>query len=429
MNILIVGSGGREHALAWAAARAPGVERVYVAPGNAGTALEPGCENVAVAGGDLDGLVGFARERGIDLAIAGPEDPLVNGIVDRFEAAGLRCFGPSAAAARLEGSKAFAKDFMARHGIPTAAYGKFTEVVPAIEFIREHGAPIVVKADGLAAGKGVIVAETTTQAEAAVLDMLAGNAFGDAGHRVVIEEFLHGEEASFIVMADGRHVLPLATSQDHKAVGDRDTGPNTGGMGAYSPAPVVDEAMHRQVMENIIQPTIDGMAADGSPFTGFLYAGLMISPDGEAKVLEYNVRFGDPETQPILMRLRSSLPELCLAAIEGRLDRARAEWDPRACLGVVLAAGGYPGRYERGRRIHGLDRPLPDHVKVFHAGTRLEDSNVLTAGGRVLCVCALGATVSEAQAEAYAACDGIGWQDAFRRNDIGYRAVDRERTA
>jgi phosphoribosylamine--glycine ligase len=406
-----------------------GVEKVFVAPGNAGTATEPGCENVAIAANDLDGLVGFARERGVGLTIAGPEDPLVNGIVDRFEAAGLKCFGPSAAAARLEGSKAFAKDFMARHGIPTAAFGQFTEVVPAIRFIREHGAPIVVKADGLAAGKGVVVARTTGQAEAAVLDMLAGNAFGDAGHRVVIEEFLDGEEASFIVMADGRNVLPLATSQDHKAAGDGDTGPNTGGMGAYSPAPVVDDALHRRVMEQVIRPTIDGMAADGAPFTGFLYAGLMIAANGEPRVLEYNVRFGDPETQPILMRLRSDLPELCLAALDGRLDRVRAEWDPRACLGVVLASGGYPGRYATGQSIRGLDHPFPDHVKVFHAGTRLDGDRVVTAGGRVLCVCALGDGVTEAQAEAYAACDCIGWDGAFRRNDIGYRAIARERAA
>ena len=429
MNVLIVGGGGREHALAWAAARSAEVERVFVAPGNAGTATEAKCENVAIAAGDLDGLLGFAREQGVGLTIVGPEDPLVMGIVDRFRAAGLNCFGPSAAAARLEGSKGFAKDFMARHGIPTAAYGVFTEVTPAIEFIRKQGAPIVVKADGLAAGKGVIVAQTTTQAEAAVLDMLAGNAFGDAGHRVVIEEFLEGEEASFIVMADGRNVLPLATSQDHKAAGDGDSGPNTGGMGAYSPAPVVDEDLHRRVMETVIRPTVEGMAADGSPFTGFLYAGLMVSPRGEAKVLEFNVRFGDPETQPILMRLRSDLPGLCLAAIDGRLDRTRAEWDPRACLGVVLAAGGYPGRYESGRRIRGLDSDFPGHVKVFHAGTRLDDHAVVTAGGRVLCVCALGRSVTEAQSEAYAACDRIDWEGAFRRNDIGFRAVQRERSA
>jgi phosphoribosylamine--glycine ligase len=429
MKVLIVGGGGREHALAWAAAKSAGVERVYVAPGNAGTATEPKCENVPISAGDLGGLIGFARERGVGLTIAGPEGPLVNGIVDRFRAAGLKCFGPTAAAARLEGSKGFAKDFMARHGIPTAAYGTFTEVAPAIEFIRAHDTPIVVKADGLAAGKGVIVAQTTTEAEAAVLDMLAGNAFGDAGHRVVIEEFLEGEEASFIVMADGRNVLPLATSQDHKAAGDGDSGPNTGGMGAYSPAPVVDAALHRRVMDTVIRPTIDGMAADGAPFTGFLYAGLMISPAGEATVLEFNVRFGDPETQPILMRLQSDLPELCLAAIDGRLDRAVARWDPRACLGVVMAAGGYPGLYEQGRRIHGLDSDFPEHVKVFHAGTRLDDHAVVTAGGRVLCVCALGGDVTAAQRDAYAACSRIHWEGAWRRGDIGYRAIRRERSA
>jgi phosphoribosylamine--glycine ligase len=428
MNILIVGGGGREHALAWAAAKSGDVEKVYVAPGNAGTANEPRCENVAISASDLDGLIGFAREQGVGLTIVGPEDPLVAGIVDRFAAAGLKCFGPSAAAAQLEGSKAFAKDFMARHGIPTAAYGKFTEVAPAIEFIRTHGAPIVVKADGLAAGKGVIVAQTTTQAEAAVIDMLAGNAFGDAGHRVVVEEFLYGEEASFIVMADGSNVLPLATSQDHKAAGDGDTGPNTGGMGAYSPAPVVDDAMHRRVMEEVIRPTVDGMAADGALFTGFLYAGLMISPEGEPRVLEFNVRFGDPETQPILMRLQSDLPELCLAAIEGRLDRVRASWDPRACLGVVMAAGGYPGTYDKGQSISGLDSDFPEHVKVFHAGTALADDSVVTAGGRVLCVCALGDSVSAAQADAYRACKQIRWDGAYRRNDIGYRAIAREQS-
>jgi phosphoribosylamine--glycine ligase len=427
MKVLVVGGGGREHALAWRAARSPGVERVYVAPGNAGTALEDAVENVAIAANDIDGLIGFAREQGIALTIAGPEDPLVNGIVDRFAAAGLACFGPTAAAARLEGSKSFAKDFMARHGIPTAAYGQFTAIEPALDFIREQGAPIVVKADGLAAGKGVIIAQTTAEAEAAVRDMLAGNAFGEAGHRVVIEEFLEGEEASFIVMADGRHVLPLATSQDHKPVGDGDTGPNTGGMGAYTPAPVVTEALHRRAMETVILPTIEGMAAEGHPFTGFLYAGLMVSPAGEPKVLEFNVRFGDPETQPILMRLRSDLPALCLAAIDGRLDEHTAEWDPRACLGVVMAAEGYPGSYRKGDRIDGLDSDFPDHVKVFHAGTALNDHGVVTAGGRVLCVCALGRDVTEAQAEAYRACRRIHWNGAFTRSDIGQKAVDRER--
>ena len=429
MQVLIVGSGGREHALAWQAAKSPNVEKVYVAPGNAGTAGEPGVENVAISVSDLDGLLGFARERGIELTITGPEDTLVNGIVDRFSEAGLACFGPSAAAAQLEGSKSFAKDFMSRHGIPTAAYGKFTEVAPAIDFIRQQGAPIVVKADGLAAGKGVIIAETTTRAEAAALDMLAGNAFGEAGHRVVIEEFLVGEEASFIVIADGKNILPLATSQDHKAMGDGDTGPNTGGMGAYSPAPVVNDAMHRRVMDEVIRPTIEGMAADGAPFTGFLYAGLMICPEGNPRVLEYNVRFGYPETQPILMRLRSDLPELCLAAVRGQLDRQQAVWDPRACLGVVMAAGGYPGDYEKGFTISGLDSAFPPHVKVFHAGTALSDNGVVTSGGRVLCVCALGENVTQAQAEAYRACQEINWDGAFTRGDIGYRAVAREKAS
>jgi len=428
MKILVVGSGGREHALAWCAMKSGQVERVFVAPGNAGTAGEPGIENIAISSSDLDGLLNFARETGIGLTIVGPEDPLVGGIVDRFSEAGLPCFGPSAAAAQLEGSKAFAKDFMARHGIPTAAYGMFTEVEPAVEFIRAHGAPIVVKADGLAAGKGVIVATSVMQAEAAVLDMLAGNAFGEAGHRVVIEEFLEGEEASFIVMADGKNILPLATSQDHKAMGDGDTGPNTGGMGAYSPAAVIDEKLHRTAMEEVIRPTITGMAADGSPFTGFLYAGLMISPAGDIKVLEFNVRFGDPETQPILMRLQSDLPEMCLAATRGQLDQVTARWDSRACLGVVMAAGGYPGKYEKGHLISGLEQAFPPHVKVFQAGTALSDGGIVTSGGRVLCVCALGDSVTQAQAEAYHAVERIRWDGAFTRSDIGYRAIAREQS-
>jgi phosphoribosylamine--glycine ligase len=426
MNVLIIGSGGREHALAWCAARSPRVERVFVAPGNAGTALEPGTENVPIGVSDQAGLVQFASERGIGLTIVGPENPLAEGIVDRFQAAGLPCFGPPAAAARLEGSKAFAKDFMQRHGIPTAAYGSFTDIDEAIAFIRDNGAPIVVKADGLAAGKGVIIAQTEAEAEAAVRDMLAGNAFGEAGHRVVIEEFLEGEEASFIVMADGRHALPLATSQDHKAAGDGDTGPNTGGMGAYSPAPVIDPAMHDRVMETVIGPTVRGLAEEGAPFTGFLYAGLIIGPDGTPRVLEFNVRFGDPETQPILLRMRSDLVELCLAALDGALDKAHVEWDERAALGVVLAAGGYPGAYETGHPITGLDSPLPAHVKVFHAGTALNDSTVVTAGGRVLCVTALGPTVADAQRDAYAACDAIRWEGRYCRRDIGYRAIARE---
>ncbi len=441
MKVLIIGSGGREHALAWCVAQSPTTEMVFVAPGNAGTAGEPGVENVTISANDLGGLLNFAREKGVDLTIVGPEDPLVNGIVDLFTRADLACFGPTAAAARLEGSKAFAKDFMSRHEIPTAAYGNFTGVEAAVRYIRERGAPIVVKADGLAAGKGVIVARTTAEAEAAVHDMLAGNTFGEAGHRVIIEEYLEGEEVSFIVMADGRSILPLATSQDHKAVGDGDTGPNTGGMGAYSPAPVLDEIMHQRVMAEVIKPTIEGMAADGHPFTGFLYAGLMISPAGELKVLEFNVRCGDPETQPILMRLLSDLPALCLAATEGRLGREKAQWDSRACLGVVMAAEGYPGSYAKGFPISGLDSAFPQHVKVFQAGTALLESDltvtslsinaqseadIVTSGGRVLCVCALGETVAEAQREAYRACGQIAWEGAFTRNDIGYRAIEHE---
>jgi len=431
VKVLIVGGGGREHALAWKVAQSAAVERVYVAPGNAGTALELKTENIAIAANDLDGLLEFARSRAIDLTIVGPEDPLVLGIVDRFQAAGLACFGPSAAAARLEGSKAFAKAFMGRHNIPTASYGEFTAVDEAVVFIREYaeqepGAPIVVKADGLAAGKGVIVANTTVQAEAAVLDMLAGNAFGEAGHRVIIEQFLTGEEASFIVMADGKNALALATSQDHKAVGDGDTGPNTGGMGAYSPAPVVTPDLHRRVMREVIQPAIDGMAAEGHPFCGFLYAGLMISPDGGFKVLEFNVRFGDPETQPVLMRLKSDLASLCLAALDQELDQHEALWDPRNSLGIVMAAGGYPGRYSGGEVISGLDQPLPGHVKVFLAGAAQTSAGIVTRGGRVLCVCALGDSVEAAQKSAYAACAGIHWKGAFYRSDIGYRAIARE---
>jgi len=427
MKVLIVGSGGREHALAWKAARSDAVDQVFAAPGNAGTAREDKVENVPIAANDLDGLISFALERGVDLTIVGPEDPLVQGVTDRFQAAGLRCFGPSAAAARLEGSKAYAKDFMNRHGIPTAAFGQFTETSQAIAFIRAHGTPIVIKADGLAAGKGVIIAQTLHEAEAAVLDMLAGNVYGAAGHRVVIEEFLQGEEASFIVMADGRNILPLATSQDHKAAGDGDTGPNTGGMGAYSPAPVVDRVMHQRIMDDIIRPTIDGMAADGHPFTGFLYAGLMISPRGDIHVLEYNVRFGDPETQPILMRLKSDLVAHCLAAVDGRLDREQAHWDPRCSLGVVMAAEGYPAACTKGQPIDGLESDFPPGVKVFLAGAKLTESGIVTSGGRVLCVCALGESVSDAQEAAYHGCALISWPGAFYRRDIGYRAIAREK--
>jgi phosphoribosylamine--glycine ligase len=429
MKVLVIGSGGREHALAWRAIQSSQVEQVYVAPGNAGTTLEAGIENIALDAGDIDGLLAFAKERQIELTIVGPEAPLVAGIVDRFSAAGLACFGPSAAAAQLEGSKAFAKDFMSRHDIPTAAYGNFTDIAEAIAFIHAHGVPIVVKADGLAAGKGVIIAQTTDEAEDAVKDMLAGNAFGAAGHRVVIEEFLHGEEASFIVMADGKHVLPLATSQDHKARDEGDLGPNTGGMGAYSPAPVINEAIHQRVMQTVILPTVRGMAEQGMPFTGFLYAGLMISPDGETKVLEFNVRFGDPETQPIMMRLQSDLAELCLAAVNGELDQLDTQWDQRPALAVVMAAGGYPGSYTKGHSISGLDQANQDDTKVFHAGTAINDNQVVATGGRVLCVCALADSVKEAATAAYSGCDKIHWEETFYRRDIGYRAIAREQEA
>ena len=425
MKILIIGGGGREHALAWKAAQSANVEMVFVAPGNAGTAAEERVENIAVSAEDVDGLLAFAQAESVDLTIVGPEAPLVLGVVDRFQAAGLRIFGPSRAAAELEGSKAFTKDFLARHGIPTAAYGNFTDLDAAIAYIRRQGAPIVVKADGLAAGKGVILAQTEQEAIDACRDMLAGNAFGEAGHRVVIEEFLQGEEASFIVMVDGEHVLPLATSQDHKARDDGDTGPNTGGMGAYSPAPVVDAAMHRRIMQEVIHPTVRGMAADGRPYTGFLYAGIMIDPQGVPKVLEYNVRFGDPETQPILLRLRSDLVALCEAALDRRLDQVAVDWDPRASLGVVMAAGGYPDSYHKGDIIRGLDAVQGEGVKVFHAGTQLSDGEVVTSGGRVLCVCALGDDVAVAQRRAYAAVDRISWDKAYYRRDIGHRAIAR----
>ena len=427
MKVLIIGSGGREHALAWRVAQSKNVDTVYVAPGNAGTALQAKVENLPLASDDIEALADFAGNNEIGLTIVGPEAPLVAGIVDRFQADGLACFGPTAAAAQLEGSKAFAKDFMARHGIPTAAYGNFTDIDTAIAFIRRVGAPIVVKADGLAAGKGVIIARTVTEAETAVRDMLAGNAFGEAGHRVVVEEFLTGEEASFIVMADGENILPLATSQDHKARDEGDLGPNTGGMGAYSPAPVIDQALHDKAMETVIRPTVEGMAAEGMPFTGFLYAGLMISPAGDIKVLEFNVRFGDPETQPIMMRLESDLAELCLAAVDGKLDQVQADWNPRPALGVVMAAGGYPGSYVKGKVITGLENAARSGSMVFHAGTQMQDGQVVTAGGRVLCVCAMAGSVADAAAAAYAGCADIHWDGAFYRRDIGYRAIARER--
>jgi phosphoribosylamine--glycine ligase len=426
MNILIIGGGGREHALAWKAAQSPLAEKIFLAPGNAGTALEPGMENVPIGVEDIEALVGFARENQIGLTIVGPEVPLVLGVVDAFTAAGLNCFGPSQGAAQLEGSKAFTKDFLARHRIPTAAYGNFTDIDPALEYLHRVGVPIVIKADGLAAGKGVIIATEMGVAEATVRDMLAGNSFGEAGHRVVIEEFLTGEEASFIVMVDGEHILPMASSQDHKARDDGDQGPNTGGMGAYSPAPVVTAEMHERIMDEVIRPTVASMAAEGLPYTGFLYAGVMINADGVPKVLEYNCRFGDPETQPIMLRMKSDLVAHCLAALEGRLDQERAEWDARAALGVVLAAGGYPDRYRKGDVISGLPtRPVAGE-KVFHAGTATQDGTVVTAGGRVLCVTALGDSVAEAQARAYALVRQISWDNVYYRSDIGYRAVARE---
>ncbi len=427
MNILVIGGGGREHALAWKAAQSPNVETVYVAPGNAGTAREPGLENVAIGAEDIPALLAFARDRAIDLTIVGPEAPLVAGVVDRFAEAGLRCFGPRAGAAQLEGSKAFTKDFLARHQIPTAAYGNFTDIDEAVAYIREQGAPIVVKADGLAAGKGVILAQTEDEAIAAVKDMLAGNAFGDAGHRVVIEEFLSGEEASFIVMVDGKHILPMATSQDHKARDEGDLGPNTGGMGAYSPAPVVTQEIHDRAMAEVIEPTVRGMAAEGNDYTGFLYAGLMIDSDGTPKVLEYNCRFGDPETQPIMMRLKSDLVELCNAALDGKLDQTHIDWDPRPALGVVLAAGGYPDSYRKGDVITGIPEETADS-KVFHAGTAEKDGQVVTNGGRVLCAVALGDSVAEAQKKAYQLADAIHWEGVYFRRDIGYRAILREKS-
>lgn len=426
MKVLIIGNGGREHALAWKAKQSPMVTRVFVAPGNAGTAHEGSIENVAIEATDIQALLAFAKAQQIGLTIVGPEAPLVKGVVDAFRAEGLAIFGPTAAAAQLEGSKAFAKDFLARHAIPTAEYQNFTEVVPALAYLREKGAPIVIKADGLAAGKGVIVAMELEEAEAAVRDMLSGNAFGDAGARVVIEEFLDGEEASFIVMVDGEHVLPMATSQDHKRVGDGDTGLNTGGMGAYSPAPVVTDAVHQKVMEQVIMPTVRGMAAEGNVYTGFLYAGLMIDTQGNPKVIEFNCRFGDPETQPIMLRMRSDLVELCLAACAGKLDQVEAIYDPRVAIGVVLAAGGYPGDYQQGKPISGLPVEEASGEKVFHAGSQLAGDTIVTAGGRVLCATALGHTVAEAQQRAYQLAGRIQWDGVFYRKDIGWRAIERE---
>jgi len=427
MNILVIGSGGREHSLAWKAAQSASVDQVFVAPGNAGTAREPALSNVAIDTMDFTALADFAEANNVGLTLVGPEAPLVAGVVDYFRSRNLACFGPSKAAAQLEGSKSFTKDFLKRHAIPTASYQTFTEVDAAKAYIRAQGAPIVIKADGHAAGKGVVVAMTEAEAESAVDAMLAGNKFGDAGHRVVIEGFLAGEEASFIAMVDGTNILPMATSQDHKARDDGDKGPNTGGMGAYSPAPVVTDALWERAMDEIIRPTVAGMAADGNTYTGFLYAGLMISPTGSIDVVEFNCRFGDPEAQPVMMRLQSDLVEHCLAAVNGTLDTQIAQWDPRPAVGIVLAAGGYPESYASGETISGLDDVQEDaSAKVFHAGTKLDGDNVVTSGGRVLCAVALGASVAQAQERAYSLAHGITWKDVYSRSDIGHRAIARE---
>lgn len=423
-KILLVGGGGREHALAWKLARSPLVDEVLVAPGNAGTAGEPHVRNVALAATDLDGLLQLARDENVALTVIGPEAPLVAGIVDRFRNAGLRCFGPRAIAAQLEGSKTFAKDFMTRHGIPTARHASFTELNPALAHVRRHGAPIVIKADGLAAGKGVVVALTLADAEQALHDMLGAHAFGDASRRVVIEEMLSGEEASFIVLSDGEHALPLASSQDHKRRDENDLGPNTGGMGAISPAQVVDARVEQRIMERVIQPVLHGMAAEGAPFIGFLYAGLMIDAQGNPNVIEFNVRMGDPETQPLLMRLQSDLVEMIEAALDGRLDRTEARWDPRPAVGVVLCAEGYPGAVRKGDLIKGLPDAEGTDQKLFHAGTRQRpDGSVETAGGRVLCACALGEDFRQARERAYALAASVHFDGGFLRRDIGHHAL------
>ena len=426
MKVLVIGSGGREHALAWKLKQSPRVSEVVVAPGNAGTAREKGLRNVEVAVADIDGLLKLAKAEKIALTVVGPEVPLVAGLVDKFRAAGLRCFGPRAVAAQLEGSKAFAKDFLLRHSIPTARYAVFTELNPALAYVREHGAPIVIKADGLAAGKGVVVALTLADAEQALHDMLGAHQFGDASARVVIEEFLDGEEASYIVMSDGQHALPMASSQDHKRRDEGDMGPNTGGMGAYSPAPVVTPEVEKRILKEVIEPTLHGMAMEGAPFIGFLYAGLMIDKSGAPKVIEFNVRFGDPETQPIMLRLKSDLVELIEAALDGELHHTHAQWDPRPSLGVVMAAGGYPGKVRNGDVISGLDGDFGADVKVFHAGTQLNaKGEVVTAGGRVLTVCALGKDIAAAREQAYAAVGRIHYEGAFCRRDIAHRALHR----
>ncbi|KFI21480.1 phosphoribosylamine--glycine ligase [Nitrosococcus oceani] len=426
MKVLVIGGGGREHALTWKLAQSSQVDQIYVAPGNAGTAREPKAENVAIKSDNIPALVAFASAEQIELTVVGPEAPLVLGIVDAFEEAGLPCWGPRHGAARLEGSKSFAKEFLVRWGIPTARYQTFSQVEPAIAYIRTEGAPIVVKADGLAAGKGVVVAQTEEEAIAAVHSMLGDGVFGEAGCRVVVEEFLTGEEASFIAMSDGEHILPLVSAQDHKAREEGDRGLNTGGMGAYSPAPVLAKAVHERVMQEVIVPTVRGMAEEGYPYRGFLYAGLMIAEDGSPKVLEYNCRFGDPEAQPILMRLRSDLVDLCQAALAGRLHEVSVDWDPRAALGVVMAAKGYPGSYSFGDPIYGLPAPEREDRKVFHGGTAEKEGRIVTAGGRVLCVCGLGDSVTEAHATAYGLVQQITWKEAYYRGDIGYRAIARE---
>jgi phosphoribosylamine--glycine ligase len=423
MKVLVIGSGGREHALAWKLGQSPRVDEVVVAPGNAGTAREPGLRNANVAATDIDGLIALARQENVAFTVVGPEAPLVAGIVDRFRATGLRCFGPTRIAAQLEGSKAFTKDFLRRHNIPTAAYEVFTDLDAALAYVRHKGAPIVIKADGLAAGKGVIVALTLADAEQALRDMLGAHAFGDASARVVVEEFLDGEEASYIVVSDGRDFVPMATSQDHKRRDEGDLGPNTGGMGAYSPAPVVTPGVDRRILDEIIRPTLAGMAAEGAPFTGFLYAGLMIGRDGAPKVIEFNVRFGDPETQPIMLRLESDLAELVLAALDGDLARQSVRWDPRPAIGVVIAAHGYPAKVRTGDPIAGLDADFGTGVKVFHAGTRDDGGAIVSAGGRVLTVCALGDDLARARDRAYAAARSIRIDGAFYRRDIGHRAL------
>jgi phosphoribosylamine---glycine ligase len=425
MKILIVGGGGREHALAWKVAQSEKVETVFVAPGNPGTANEDKVSNVDISADDIPALQAFAEKEKIDLTIVGPENPLVDGIVDKFKQAGLHCFGPSKDAAALEGSKSFSKDFLQRHNIPTADYQVFTDVDVAKEYVKEKGSPIVVKADGLAAGKGVIIATSENEALAAIEDMLSGNKFGEAGNRVVIEEFMQGEEASFIVMSDGENILPLASSQDHKARDEGDQGPNTGGMGAYSPAPVVTEAIHDRIMHEVIEPTIRGMAEEGRQYIGFLYAGIMVTQDGTPRVLEFNCRFGDPETQPIMMRLKSDLVDLCNAALDGKLNEVTADWDPRAALGVVLASAAYPASASKGDVISGLRSDFPEGTKVFHAGTKQQDNAVVTAGGRVLCVTALGETVLQAQQSAYQVVAKISWNGMFYRKDIGHHAINR----